>query len=255
VFSGCIKNDNESYSNDISGKKLSEIVISGPDSAYYDEKITMSAKIKDSKNVQYLWDFMDGTKTTGSEVEHIYNFEKDFTISYPMIYTVTLTIIDEDMNTQIKTHQIKLKPKSYVFYLNENVLSPITLNHNKKKLGEGFLNNDNKYELNYKFDEEIIVPESEFILKIKIEKSFITNIKQIDVKLKDTEQKSVIQESKIFENNFFDNNKIFEITGMINTKIEIKEIDIEISGFMINKNSNIVYGGENSSLLMFDLII
>ena len=46
--------------------------------------------------MSYKWDFGDGQTAKGKKVEYIFEFENELDILYPLIYTVILSVKDND---------------------------------------------------------------------------------------------------------------------------------------------------------------
>ena len=67
--------------------------------------------------MSYKWDFGDGQTAKGKKVEYLSEFENELDILYPLIYTVILSVKDNDENLKIIEYRIMLFPSVYMFYL------------------------------------------------------------------------------------------------------------------------------------------
>ncbi|RLF52437.1 MAG: hypothetical protein DRN24_03290, partial [Thermoplasmata archaeon] len=107
LYTGCLENNNNNTNiegSTIEGSPPVPIISSIKNKYYFGDIIKLDASQSydtDGEIVSYIWDFGDGTKAAGVTVEHIYKFENEFDIEYPLIYTVSLSVVDDDnlMNT------------------------------------------------------------------------------------------------------------------------------------------------------------
>jgi len=254
IFSGCLTKNSSNYHPKLY-ENISPIDINAPETAFFDETIEFDVALdrSDYKVSSYRWDFQDGTDSIGKNVKHKYNFENEFEIEYPAIYTVTLFTTFRDNSIVATKHHIKLYPKEFTFYLNKNELSKNKPDFDYEKLTDDlFLLNEQK-ELVYHLDERVFLDECRWDLTLNIKKPLLLKLK--DIKVAFYNEKGTKIDEKQFDgiSNIGIKNSI-KISGNIDKECEIKTLKILISSFSFMDNIKMIYGGENPSNICFRFI-
>lgn len=257
LSSGCLdktKNPNDNYKILQNDSPIG--IINAPEKDYFNNIIKFDASESydlNGKIVSYSWDFGDGQTEEGMSVNHIYDFENNFTIEYPIIYPVCLFLKDDNGAMTIKTHQIKIYPNNYIFYLDSRKLTvekPISGKDNIR--GSGQFTIDSPKSILYSFDNPINIPECDWNLTIYLEKALLIIAKKIKINLFDSKDKEIIEIEKKISNNFLWTGKSLNIEGNFYEKKELKSLKITIYGFSIRDKIFIIYGGDKASQIQFN---
>ena len=128
LFSGCLEEHKFIKENSNSPDNLPPVgSISAPEKVYFGEIIEFDAsKSYDSDGVivSYSWDFGDNESGEGVIINHIYRFENNFAIDYPLIYSIFLFLKDDYGAITATSYQVKVYPSGYMFYLDSQKLTP-----------------------------------------------------------------------------------------------------------------------------------
>jgi len=251
VLSGCLNiNSNGHYSKNYDNSL--PISINAPEKAFFDETIDFDVSFdkSDYKVSSYRWDFQDGSNSVGKNVKHTYNFENEFEIEYPAIYTVTLFTTLTDNSIIATKHRIKLYPKDFTFFLNKNQLSKTKPDFNYERLADDLFSFNTQKELVYYIDETVFLDECNWDLTLNIVKPLLLSIKSIKVKFYD-EKGSIIDEKKMEGVSNIGIRNSIKISDNIDTECELKTLKIVISSFSFVDNIKMIYGGENPSYICF----
>lgn len=230
-------------------------LISAPEKAYFEENIVFDASNSydlDGKIVKFSWDFGDGETAEGNTVEHSYKFEKNFNINFPLIFQVTLIVIDNNESITGTSHQIKITPRNYTFYLEAGKIILEKSSLKKEKLKATFSNLRTGNILLYTLEDSVNISSCKWNLNLHIKKSFFNYLKGISVTLYNKDDERITKADfnfKIFE---IWRDKIVSIEGSIDLKVEVQSIKISLIGFTVFKRISIIYGGEEPSTLCFD---
>ena len=221
--------------------------ITSLEKAYFGEKIEFDASksYDDGEVVRYEWNFMDGITDEGEIVEHIFEFNSEYNVEYPIIYTIALQVTDNSGTIAPAFHQIKLYPKSFVFYLDTYKLTD-------KLPSQSYESTRAAKSLTYNFETPVEIQESEYSLKLFLEKKLLSKINKIKIEFIDDSDNIVhTDESSIFLNKYWKNKEI-EINGNINSKITLKSIKIIPTSISLFNQINILYGDEEASSISFE---
>jgi len=245
IFSGCLNKSNSVENSDISNNIPPIAKIIAPKKAYFEENIEFDASNSndpDGKIVLYSWDFGDGEITQGVKVNHLYKFENNFFIEYPLIYPVILLIKDNKGTLIATTYQIKLYPKEYKFYLNYKDLAiekPIFSKHK----GSSFI---------YNLESPITLNKCKWDVILYLQKSLLTPVKKIIITLYNYKGEIIVCKKEKLGFNIIWKERIIKLSGEINKEIEFISLKIEIQGFLLIPKINLLYGGEKSSYICFN---
>jgi hypothetical protein len=255
LFSGCLKDENpeENIPSSTSNQPPVAMIIA-PQKAYFGEKIVLDASSSydpDGDIRSYNWDFRDGNNAEGKKVEHIFEFEYDFNVEYPIIYPITLYLIDNDGSAVVTSHQIMIYPQKYMFYLDAKQLVNSKPSSNSEKI-KATLNSGIQNQLIYKLSSLIEISECSWNVTIFLGKPWMTSVNRVTITLYDKDDQEVSFAEEDFS--LFDiwKNKKVILESEINQKIEFKSLKLEIYGLSISENIEIFYGAEKASSICFD---
>jgi len=255
-LSGCVSRNTtiDDYYTQNSDGSL-HAVINAPEKSYFGEKIEFDASQSydtNGKIVRYIWNFMNKETVEGKTVEHTFEFDNDYNTKFPVIYTVTLFLMDNEGSIQPSIHHIMLYPKSYHFYFSSNKISNLKPTSYSEKLSSGELFNiDFTKKISYNLDDSIEIPSSNWNLNLEIEKPFFSIINKISV--------SFLNEKgeKLFEKSYKPGlisfiSKNIELTDTLGKNIDLKSINVELSGINLDAVS-VVYGSDLASGITFNI--
>jgi len=255
LFVGCMDNKN-SIETHKSASHLDGTDFSSVKNAYFGEEIEFNALQYDNsqnKIKNYYWDFGDGGTAEGFKVKHTYNFNNEYKIEYPLIYSVTLMAFDgsESVST---THLVKLYPKEYSFYFDDGVLTSIVPTKDEEKIGtNGVVFSDSRDELIYLFEEPIDMPLCDWIVTLYLEKPILLRINKISISFLDDNSNEIVKFDKKFGLLSYGRHKTFNMEGSFQNQLTVKSIKISFYGFSIGENIKILYGGDKPSNICFNI--
>mgnify|MGYP006284067025 CR=1 FL=1 len=258
VISGCVSRnstvDTDYYSQN-SDDSLNP-VINAPRKAYFDTEIEFDAsKSYDSNGaiVNYIWNFMDGKNVEGKTVKHTFEFDGNYDINFPLIYTVSLFVVDDDKNIKPCTHEIMLCPKNYLFYLSSKEMSSIKpMSHNEIIQSGSFFETGFTKKLAYSLKDATLVPSSNWNLSLKVEKPFFSAITKVSVGFYDENNTKLSEKEYRLMSNPFWKNKNVVLNGFLEEEVSLKSINIQLSGFNLN-NIKVFYGSDKGSSINFNI--
>ena len=201
LFSGCIENIPTIEKNyDIKNNNYPNGKINAPTQKFFGEEIEFDASDSFDKNgriVSYKWNFGDNEIGEGEKVKHTYIFDNDFSINYPLIYSVYLFVKNDKGLTSAIKHQIKLYPKKYVLYLSSNQLIKEKPSFKKETIKcSGLLNIVPTDSLTYNLDESISIKKCNWNAKINLKKPLFFIFSKIKISLFDNNGNEIIQKEK-----------------------------------------------------------
>jgi len=249
LFSGCLEDSKPMIEDHLSTDNLFPVAkIIAPGEVFFEETIEFDASASydsDGKIVYYSWDFGDGETATGEKVKHSYRFENDFSIEYPLIYTISLLVTDNDGSVSGISHEIKVYPSKYEFYLDPGKLSieKPALGQEKIKPSQGLT-----YELQY----SVNVSPCHWDATVYLKKPWLTMINRVTLGFYDKDGNEVSKAETLFRILRLWNEKTVTLEGKIDKKIELRSVKITIYGFSLRNKINIFYGGEKASCICFD---
>jgi len=257
-FSGCINSNKETNPIDSKDNSAPIAVITAPEKAYFEDKIIFDASDSYDTNgniVSYEWNFGDGQTSEGKKVEHIFKFENNFEIEYPLIYTVILCVKDNDDLLKIAEHQIMLSPSRYMFYL-----TPGKLIVNKPDLYQDTLDTTGKLRLNpaqelsYELENSIKIQECKWNATIYMKKPILAGLDRIIITIYNKTGIEISKGETFFKKFEIWKEKTILIKGDIPNIEEIKSVKISVYGLLLGKKINIFYGADKASYICFNFI-
>lgn len=255
LFAGCMDTDN-SIETTNSASHIGGADFSSVKNAYFGEEIEFNALQYDDsgkKIKNYYWDFGDGSTAEGSKVSHTYDFNNEYEIEYPLIYSVTLMAFDGSDSIST-THLVKLYPKEFRFYLKEGLLTNDLPIESKQNIGTtGIIIKDNQNELVYELEEAIDISACNWILTLYLEKPILLKINMISITFFDDYSNEIETLDKRIGLLSYGKQKTFEIEGSFDNQFTIKSIKISFEGFSIGENIKVLYGGEKPSNICFNI--
>ena len=256
LFSGCVEKiqpieNNFGKSNNV----YPYGIIDAPNQEYFGEEIEFDATSSfdpNGKIVSYFWDFGDNEIGEGKKVKHTYNFEKNFSIDYPLIYSVYLFVKNEKGSISATSHQIKLFPKEYILYLYSEQLLNEKPSVGKENIKcSGLLNIGATTSITYSLNKPISITKCNWNATIFLSKPIFLKVNKIKISLFDNLGNEILQkEKRLGFNNLWKEKKI-DIQGVFEKDEDFKSIKITVYGFSISKKLFILYGGERASKICF----
>jgi len=257
LLSGCVsRNTNvDIYHTQNPDSSLTAAIIA-PAKSYFDEEIEFDASESydsDGEIISYVWNFMDGETVEGKTVSHTFEFNDDYSTKFPLIYTVSLFVVDNDRNIKPCTHHILLYPKRYHFYFSSQEMNSIKpMSHSEKIESNKLFDIDFTKSMSYYLPESISIPASSWDFNLDVEKPFFSIITKMSISFFDESHKKILEEKcKLGLNPFWTNKKIV-VTGLLDKNVDLKSINIDLSGFKLN-DVNLIYGSEQASGITFNL--
>jgi hypothetical protein len=233
-------------------------VISAPTKAYFGDNIEFDATNSydtDGAIKSYVWYFGDGTKAEGEKAEHKFEFLDEYNIRYPLVYTVSLIVKDDDNNKVARLHQIGLYPKKYSFFLTTGKITSIKPTSYRDTMhSTGLSKMGLQPYITYDFEGPTPLQKCAWSATIFLEKPLLSIVTKIIITFYDVNGEEIAQkEQRLGLNNFWRTKKI-EAKGTFEKDIEIKTVKISVPNFSINNKIYVLYGDEKPSGLCFDFI-
>lgn len=258
IFAGCINSNRETNTNNTKNNSVPIAIILAPEKAYFGDKIMFDASDSYDTNgniVSYEWKFGDGQTSQGKKVDHIFQFENEFEIEYPLIYTVVLCVKDNDDYLKIAEQQIMLFPSKYMFYLTAGKLTV-----NKPALNEDKIQASGKFKLNsaqetiYELENSIKLKGCEWNATIYIKKPILAEVDKVIITLYNKTGVEISNGKTSFKRFEFWKDKEVLIKGEIAKEEEFKSAKISVYGISLGKKISILYGADKASCICFNFI-
>ena len=256
LFSGCLDEHKSIEENSDSQDNLPPVgSISAPEKVYFDETIEFDAsKSYDSDGVivSYNWDFGDNETGEGAIIKHIYKFENNYAIDYPLIYSIFLFVKDDDGAITATSYQVKVYPSGYIFYLDSQKLTPEkpTLGLDKIR-GSGLFKFRTPQTLTYNLENSITIQKSKWNATLYLEKSLGSIVNKLSINFYDDEGNEILKSDEKLGFSLW-KEKTIVIIGSFDKEEELKSIKLVVYGFSIGERISILYGGDKASYLFFD---
>jgi len=252
-FTGCVENNKKSEEKQyaIHNSNPVAIIHTPKDTYYFGDIIELDASESydsDGKIVSYSWDFGDGGKAEGKKVKHTYEFENEFDVTFPIIYTAFLYVKDDDNSIKVTDHQIMLFPKEYKFYFDSEKLTADNPTEKQDMLTKA----GSKSQISYALDTPISIQKCKWNATIHLDKPILAIATKISISLYDNSGKEITNNEEKLGINILWKEKTVEISGALDKTEEIKLIKITITSFSLRNKINILTGGEKASFICFD---
>lgn len=256
LFSGCLDEHKSIEENSNLPDNLPPIVlISVTENAYFGETIEFDAsKSYDSDGVivSYSWDFGDNETGEGAIIKHIYGFENNFVIDYPLIYSIFLFVEDDDGAITATSYQVKVYPSGYIFYLDSQKLTPEKPSLGMDKIrGSGLFKFRTPQTLTYNLENSITVQKGKWNATLYLEKSPGSIVNKLSIIFYDNKGNEIVKSDEKLGFSLW-KEKTIEIIGSFDKEEELKFIKLVVYGFSIGEKISILYGGDKASFLFFD---
>ena len=258
LFSGCLEENEKTEQYVPSSSNSAPFpIINAPKTAYFGEAIEFDGSgsyDSDGTIESYSWDFGDNETAIGALATHIYQFEDYFNTEIPITYSVLLKIVDNNEAWEYVTHEIKMFPRRYIFYLDKAGLTGEKPSSSKDMIKASFgnFNFNPLQELTYELSNYMSIQPCTWNATIHIEKPKFAIMKSISLTLYNKTGEKITEEEvslKLFE---FWEEKDVSITGKTIKSEEFKSINLIIYGFSLQEKINIIYGGEKASHIYLD---
>ena len=257
ILSGCTNNDKSiKPDNNNSNRSAPIVTIIAPEKAYFGYPIVFDASESyetGKKIVSYKWDFGDERTAEGKKVEHTFEFENELDIEYPLIYTVILSVKDNDENLKIIEYQIMLFPSVYMFYLDSGKITT-----EKPILNEDTIRASGKFkfkpaqEITYELEEPVKIQKCKWNTTVHLKKPILTVVDSVLVTLYNKIGEEISRGETSFGRFEFWKEKAVLIKGETDKQEEFKSAKISLYGFSLGKKISILYGDEKASQICFD---
>jgi len=258
LLSGCLGGDKHMNEASPSHNSAPVPIITAPTKTFFGEPIKFDASKSydtDGRIESYSWIFEDDETAEGVAVTHTYQFNKDFDIEYPLIYSVVLAVVDDNKSCEYTTHEIMLYPKEYIFYLDSRKLTTEKPSSNHETIRVSFGKFNPLKELVYDSPDSIKILPCRWNATIYIDKPRLAILNRISLTLYNETGAKIAEADITF--GLFDiwKEKTILIKGEIVKPEEIKSVKLVFYGFSIREKINIFYGGEKASQICFDFTI
>ena len=259
IFAGCLggnkqEEDNTSILNNVAPVP----VITAPEKAYFGDSIIFDASKSydpDGTIESYAWIFDDNETAEEVTATHTYELQNDFRTEYPIIYSIVLSIVDNNGSCEYTAHEIMLYPKEYTFYFCSGKLATEKPSSNKDTIKASF----GKFkfnpikELSYELSDFAEILPCTWNATIYLEKPRFTIVSRVLLTLYNETGEKIADSDSSF--GFFWKEKTIKIQGSIGNSGEFKSIKLVIYGFSLRNKISILYGGEKASQICFNFAI
>ena len=255
INTGCIEENKKDTLTPVTSNNPPIGIISAPEIAFFDETIEFSAISsydKDGSIEFYEWDLGDYTILEGEKVKHNYIFNNNFEIDYPIIYTVNLFVKDNNGSTTATSHQIKIYPKSYQFFLsNQNLNIEKSVSSSQKIKGSGLFGFQPPQILKYELSKSIFIKKCSWNATIYLQKPLFLIAKKISIIFYDTNGSEITKQDNQL-GSFLWTKKTVECTGSFTDDEKLKSVELVIYGLSLRKEISILYDDNYPSNICFD---
>ncbi len=256
-FAGCIDESKSTDEKSNLPDNLSPVgLISAPEEGYFGVTIEFSASDSydsDGEIVSYNWDFGDDETAEGTIVKHVYRFENNFDIEYPLIYPIYMFVKDNYGSITATSHQIKIYPGEYIFYLNSQKLTTEKPASSMDTImGSGLFKLRSPQEFTYELDKPITVQKCAWNVTVYLEKPLFILANKLSIIFYNNEGNEIIKKDEKIGPSSLWKEKTVQIKGIFDKEEEFETLKIVIYGFSLRKKINILYGGEEASRICFN---
>lgn len=259
ILAGCLGGNNQKEDNTSILNNVAPVpVITAPEKAYFGDSITFDASKSydtDGTIESYAWIFDDNETAEEVTVTHIYELQNDFRTEYPIIYSVVLSVVDNNGSCEYTAYEIMLYPKEYTFYFDSGklVIEKPSSNKDTIKASFGKFKFNPIKELNYELPDFAEILPCTWNATIYLEKPRFTIVNRVLLILYNETGEKIAESDSSF--GFFWKEKTIKIQGNIDNPGEFKSIKLVIYGFSLRNKISILYGGEKASQICFNFAI
>jgi hypothetical protein len=261
ILTGCLGGNKQEEDNTSTLNNVAPVpVITAPEKAYFGDSIIFDASKSydpDGTIESYAWIFDENETAEGATVTYNYKFPNDFHIEYPIIYSIVLSVVDNNGSCEYTAHEIMLYPKEYTFYFDSGKLATEKPSSNKDTIKASF----GKFkfnpikELNYELSDFVEILPCTWNATIYLEKPRFTIVNRVLLTLyNETGEKIAESDSSLGLFDFW-KEKTIKMQGSIDNSDEFKSIKLVVYGFSLRNKISILYGGEKASQICFNFAI
>lgn len=231
-------------------------IILAPDTAYFGETIDVSASESydiDGEIVSYTWYFKeDDARTEGISVNYIYEFENNYDIIYPLIYSIHLIVKDNNGSFAAASCQIKLYPKEYVFYLDSQRITPNKPSSSVDEIrSSGLFKLRSPQTLTYNLENPILLDKCTWDTTIYLKKPLFLFANKLELIFFDNDG-NIIAKKEVKLGLSLWTEKTVKLKGSFTQEETFKSFKISVYGLSIRSKIGIRYGGEKASNILFN---
>lgn len=258
LFSGCIEGYKPLDLHTRSSNNFHPVaVILAPNIAYFEDSVEFDAGKSydsDGKIVFYKWAFGDGSTGEGKKVKHSYINDGDLNIEYPLIYTITLLIMDNDGAGIAKSHEVKVYPRTYMFYFSSKRLEIEKPSSDKDKIMASFgvINHNSLQIQSYELENSINISPCLWNVTLYLKKPWFTRLTKVRLIFYDSNNNEILNAEKNFGIFRLWKKKTIRLGGKLDTKVEFQSIKLSVYGFSLGRKISILYGENTPSNICFN---
>ena len=258
---GCVEKDEDQNAIQKSSKNSPpNPIIIAPSQAFFGENVEFDASTSydsDGSIESYRWLFADNSTKEGKIVT--YNFEiLDYdSTEFPVKYSVTLQIADNNESYEFCNHEIFLYPKNYTLFLDKQKLNSIKPANSKDNIqvSFGLFNFRPVEEITYELENPVSLFKGSWNARLYINKPTFSVIKKITMTLYNQSGEVMAVENIDFQLIQLWSEKQVSINGNLIKRDELKSISLKFYGFSFRNKIEINYGGNQASLISFDFTL
>ena len=276
AFSGCISENNTSYSPVSSIKNLEPIpmisttgTISSKLSLFNDEEIdgvayegdiiTFDASESydpDGEIISYEWIFYDNVNIDTAIVTHIFETADIFSFQgSASTYSITLEVEDTNHSYSSLEYIIGIIPKNYVFYFDSTALKLDKPSANEDMIKATFGRLRPLETLSYTLPGSVYLQKCRWNATIYLEKPVLSFVNKVTLTLYNSTGGTIAESTVSFKISEIKKEKEIIFSGMMNEPTDFKSAEISITGFSLRDKIHILYGGEKASSVCFDFTV
>ena len=261
ILAGCLGGNKQEDDNISTLNNVAPVpVLIAPEKAYFGDSIIFDASKSydtDGTIESYAWIFDDNETAEEVTATHTYELQNDFRTEYPIIYSIVLSVVDNNGSCEYTAHEIMLYPKEYTFYFDSGKLATEKPSSNKDTIKASF----GKFkfnpikELSYELSDFVEILPCTWNATIYLEKPRFTIVNRVLLTLYNETGEKISEAYSIFGLFDFWKEKTIKIQGSIDNPGEFKSIKLVAYGFSLRNKISILYGGEKASQICFNFAI
>jgi len=255
---GCVEKDEDQNTiHKLSKNSPPNPIIIAPSQAFFGENVEFDASTSydpDGSIESYRWLFADNLTKEGKIITYTFEILDYDSKEFPVKYSVTLEISDNNESYEYCNHEIFLYPKNYTLYLSKDKLSSVKPANSVENIqvSLGLLSTRPVEQLAFELEKPVNLFQGSWNVNIYVNKPTFSFIRKITLTLYNQSGDVMAVENVGFQLIQLWNEQQVSINGRLIKKDELKSITLEVYGFSIRDNVEIVYGGNQASLISFD---